>query len=299
VKRLGGLLGLVCLVLAFGVSATGVDYIDNFDTDPTGGGFVTTFATDYLVYTSDDSGSFWYDSAGGEIDHWGLSDGDVLTIELDGGGEFVFKSLRFKNSATDYDATISGIGTDAFSLTATKNSSELVLFEAPGGSATVDRIEITSTFVSGRLDDVTIEEPDADPPSFDSITRLTPPDEDTNADTLVFQATFSEEVQYVTIDDFEVTGSSATVTSVSSDTGTTIDLTASGGDLAGYEGIVGIDLAAGQDIADLADNALPAGEPTTDETYTLENTPPTDPTPSSTSHTLSVWSDDNTVDVEW
>ncbi|NBB96452.1 MAG: hypothetical protein GVY16_12040, partial [Planctomycetes bacterium] len=41
------------------------------------------------------------------------------------------------------------------------------------------------------------------------------------------------------------------------------------------DGTVGIDLSAGQDIADAAGNALPTVEPATDETYTVDNTAPT------------------------
>ena len=51
----------------------------------------------------------------------------------------------------------------------------------------------------------------------------------------------------------------------------TYDVTISGGDLAALNGTVGLDLAAGQDIADAAGNMLPAGEPATDDTYDVVN----------------------------
>ena len=51
-------------------------------------------------------------------------------------------------------------------------------------------------------------------------------------------------------------------------------MTVSGGDLAGLNGTVGLNLAGGQDITDVAGNALPAGEPATDETYLVDNTAP-------------------------
>ena len=82
----------------------------------------------------------------------------------------------------------------------------------------------------------------------------------------MFRATFSESVENVTTGDFSVDGStSATVTGVSASSGTTIDVTVSGGDLASFDGTVGIDLSGSQDIADSVGNALPAGEPSTDE----------------------------------
>ena len=53
------------------------------------------------------------------------------------------------------------------------------------------------------------------------------------------------------------------------------DVTVSGGDLAGFTGTVGLNLSGTQNITDLAGNALPTTEPTTDDTYTVDNTPPT------------------------
>ena len=111
-------------------------------------------------------------------------------------------------------------------------------------------------------------------PEFTGIQRLTPLGEDTNADTLTFRALFDEDVQNVDATDFVVTGSTATVTGVVEVDPMTYDITISGGDLATVDGVVGLDLAVGQDIEDLAGNELPAGEPGTDETYTLDNTAP-------------------------
>lgn len=112
-------------------------------------------------------------------------------------------------------------------------------------------------------------------PVFTSIARQTPAAATTNADTLVFRATFDGDVANVTTGDFAVTGTSATVTNVATVTPDTMfDLTVSGGDLAGFTGTVGIDLAGGQDVTDAAGNALPGTEPATDETYTLDNTAP-------------------------
>ena len=116
---------------------------------------------------------------------------------------------------------------------------------------------------------------DATAPSLTSFTRQTPATNPTNADTLVFRATFSEDVQNVDAADFAVNGTTtATVTNVATVSASVYDITVSGGDLAGFNGVVGIDLAGGQNIQDLAGNALPAGEPATDETYTLNNVAP-------------------------
>ena len=109
-------------------------------------------------------------------------------------------------------------------------------------------------------------------PTFASLTRLTPATQLTNADTLTFRATFSEAVNGVDAADFTVTGTTATITGF---TGTgPYDITLSGGNLANFSGTVGLNLAAGQNIADPAGNPVPAAEPATDEIYTLDNAAP-------------------------
>jgi len=71
--------------------------------------------------------------------------------------------------------------------------------------------------------------------------------------------------------------STATVTGVSLVTPSTYDVTISGGDLAGFNGTVNLNLSGTPFITDLAGNALPAGEPTpaaNDQTYTVDNIAP-------------------------
>src|ERR1051326_3690134 len=108
-------------------------------------------------------------------------------------------------------------------------------------------------------------------PSTTSFTRQTPATTPTNADSLVFRATFSEAVTNVDIADFAVNGTTtATVTNVvTADAGAGLlwDVTVSGGDLASFNGVVGLDLSGTQDITHLAGNALPTIEPATDQTY--------------------------------
>lgn len=120
---------------------------------------------------------------------------------------------------------------------------------------------------------------DTTPPSIISITRQTPGDATTDADTLTFRVTFNEDVQNVNAADFLVNGdTTATVSSVTAVNGRVYDIVVSGGNLADFNGPVGLDIANNQDIADLADNDLPAGEPDTDEVYTVNNDD--DPAPS-------------------
>ncbi|NLF73821.1 MAG: hypothetical protein GX575_32830, partial [Candidatus Anammoximicrobium sp.] len=112
-------------------------------------------------------------------------------------------------------------------------------------------------------------------PSTTSFTRKTPAGSPTNENSLVFLATFNEAVVDVDVGDFQVAGTTtATVTGVQQVTSSTYDVTVSGGDLASFDGVVGIDLASSQNITDSAGNPLSTVEPTTDETYLLDNAPP-------------------------
>ncbi|MBE9070379.1 DUF4347 domain-containing protein [Leptolyngbya cf. ectocarpi LEGE 11479] len=111
-------------------------------------------------------------------------------------------------------------------------------------------------------------------PSLLSITRQTPITANTDADSLVFRATFDESILNIDPADFSVTGgSTAIVTAITSISATVYDITVTGGDLADFNGIVGLDLAASQDIQDPIGNRLPTQEPAVDDTYTLTNTP--------------------------
>ena len=117
-------------------------------------------------------------------------------------------------------------------------------------------------------------------PTLISITRQTPAVADTSDDILVFQAVFSEEVQGVDAADFLIDGTStAGVTAVEQVDATTYNITVSGGDLADFNGIVGLNLVATSDITDLAANGLTIVEPAIDETYQVSNELPPGPEP--------------------
>ena len=115
-------------------------------------------------------------------------------------------------------------------------------------------------------------------PRVSSIARKTPLEETTNADSLTWTVSFDEAVQNVDPADFSVTGgSTATVTGATrGNTAAVWEITASGGDLADYNGNVGLALAANQNIQDLAGNDLTDTTPTgTNDSYILNNTRPT------------------------
>ncbi|MBD2261264.1 FG-GAP-like repeat-containing protein [Pseudanabaena sp. FACHB-2040] len=108
-------------------------------------------------------------------------------------------------------------------------------------------------------------------PALTSITRQTPIGQTTAADSLIFRALFNRNVQDVSIEDFAVTGTTATITNVTQVNPAAYDITVFSGNLASLNGTVGLNLANNQDITDLAGNVLFPEEPTTSETYRVAN----------------------------
>ena len=119
-------------------------------------------------------------------------------------------------------------------------------------------------------------------PVVNFIKRQDPLSSPTNSDTLKYRVTFNEPVTNVDALDFAVNG--ATGTSIVVDPVTVdpafssiYDVTITGGDLPTFNGNVGLDVSNIAAISDKVGNALalPAVQPPTDETYTLDNTRPT------------------------
>ncbi len=147
-------------------------------------------------------------------------------------------------------------------------TSAITITEAITGAIISDLASnpLTQNFTSGQVYAI-----DNIAPTINSIARQTPATSPTDADTLVFRVTFDEDVANVDETDFLVSGTTATA-AISAVSASVYDVTVSGGDVADLNGTVGLDLAVGQDITDLAGNSLPAGEPGTDETYEVDNT---------------------------
>ncbi|SIS59010.1 hypothetical protein SAMN05421686_102413 [Thalassolituus maritimus] len=114
---------------------------------------------------------------------------------------------------------------------------------------------------------------DTTAPVVQSISRYNPLAETTASDSLTWRVQLSEAVSGVGADDFSLAGTTAAI-AVAQISDSLYQVTASGGDLAALDGTVGLNLAAASGITDLAGNALPATEPATDETYTVDNTAP-------------------------
>ena len=112
-------------------------------------------------------------------------------------------------------------------------------------------------------------------PTVTSIGRQSPATTPTSGDSLTWRVTFSESVTNVDAADFEVAGTTATVTAVTGSSAQ-YDVTASGGDLAGLNGTVTLSFKNAQNIEDLVGNALTNTTPTTNRnTYVVDNARPT------------------------
>ncbi|MEM9804080.1 MAG: DUF4114 domain-containing protein [Cyanobacteria bacterium P01_D01_bin.56] len=120
--------------------------------------------------------------------------------------------------------------------------------------------ESPTTVAPANIVNITTTPP---PPTDDTapiVESITPQGNNpTDADQLVFRVDFSEDIQNLDNADFVVTGgSTAGITNIAlvDANNNTYDITVSGGNLADFNGSVGIDLAANQNITDLANNAL-------------------------------------------
>lgn len=163
-------------------------------------------------------------------------------------------------SDTQYDVTLSGgdladlNGVVGLNLSATPTVADFLGNALPNTEPATDQ-----TYLLDNLG-----------PSANSFARKTPASNPTEADTLVFLATFSENVTGVAANDFVVTGTTASI-SVAQLSPSTYDVTISGGNLAGLTGPVGLNFSGAATIRDAVGNDLLNTEPATDEVYDVDN----------------------------
>ena len=150
---------------------------------------------------------------------------------------------------------------------------------ATDDSADADLVNPGRGLKSGHRVDGAMSAFDTAAPMVLSIVRQDPAVSPTNADSLTWRVTFSEDVANVDNTDFTVSGTTAALAVAEVTAATVHDVTASGGNLADLDGTVTLGFASTQNIADTADtpNALTATTPTgTDErSWVLDNTAPT------------------------
>ncbi|WP_421791604.1 Ig-like domain-containing protein [Hyphobacterium sp.] len=198
-------------------------------------------------------------------------DQDPINIANVGAVSITFGGFEI-GSAYEYTLSSSGGGTPlAGNGVAATEGGTLPSADASGLADGTITATVTLTDALGNAGDPVVDVviKDTVSPTLTAFARSTPATEQTDADTLVFAITFSESVANVSAEDFEITGTTAT--GVLAGAGAAYTLTLSGGDLANLNGVVGLNLAAGQNITDAAGNPLAAGEPVTDETFDVLN----------------------------
>ena len=228
----------------------------------------------------------------------GLADGGTpwkITITSRAGGEFEFDELWIDT----YEAlTLSGTGSEPFSVnigsgsigdfgpSGTKLVSQVVI-QAAGGASDLDLFfdNVDVEFGDSVKPDVTIDQAggQADP---------------TNSSPVLFTVVFNEPINDATFTSVDVavggtaTTGAVTVTEIAPNDDTTFEVEI----VVTADGTVIPTIPAGG-VEDLAANTNNAST-STDNSVTYDATDPTDPTPTSSSHTVSVWDDDNTVDIQ-
>ena len=173
-----------------------------------------------------------------------------------------------------------------FSVTVTPTSDGLVTVSVAGGVAADTAGNANTAAAPFSVTNNRI------PPSVVSITRSNPTAALTNADTLVWAVRFSEAVTDIDPGDFDVSGTTGTITTVSPQTAGSAPtdrsapvalsasaflVTAGRGDLASVNGDVILSFSPDQNIVDLAGERLTSTTPSgaNDNSYRLDNVVPT------------------------
>ncbi|TFH06647.1 MAG: choice-of-anchor D domain-containing protein, partial [Candidatus Atribacteria bacterium] len=213
--------------------------------------------------------------------------------------DFVLKNLGDAALFVNSSVTVSGTG---FSITQQPSSPI-----GSGGSSTfIVQFNPTATGVvtgtvtidnNSEADDYTFSvtgEGDADITKPDvTINQAGGQADPTNGSPINFTVVFSETVTGFATGDVTLAGTAGATTGAVTGSGTTYNVAVSG--MTG-DGTVTATIAAGvaQDGSSNTNNASTS----TDNTVTYDATDPTDPTPTSSSHSVSVWDNDNTVDIQ-
>ena len=235
-----------------------------------------------LVRTTDIAGNFYE-----EAQSITITTNPTVTITADDSslkaGQTATITFTFSEAPTGFDA--SDITVSDGTLSAISSSSATVYTATYTPDTNVQSINETiviaaDTFTGSGNNNLVSNTlsitGDTFAPTVVSIDRQTPATVTTNADTLVYRVTFAEIITAIDTTDFSVTGSSATVTNVASAGGNAYDITVSGGNLASVSGTVSLAFSGGQNITDIAGNALSVTTPsgTNNPSYTLDNIAP-------------------------
>ncbi|MEK9711872.1 MAG: choice-of-anchor L domain-containing protein, partial [Thalassolituus sp.] len=127
---------------------------------------------------------------------------------------------------------------------------------------------------SGEVEDYAIIVSDGQAPRLLSVTRQSPVEEFTNADSVTFRATFSEGVSNVDAGDF-VSVAGSVITTVTRISDSVYDVTVSA--ISSYDGAVSLALAETNNLLDVEGNSPSSLTATSAQSYQLDNSAPTAP----------------------
>ncbi|GMQ49586.1 tandem-95 repeat protein [Vibrio sp. 10N] len=190
-------------------------------------------------------------------------------------------------ATTDFTAKLDGAanaGVSVASVSASSGTSVTVTVSVSGVSGAV-RLDLDA-------DNTIVDESNTNPaaftsgathttdtivPTVTSIVRKSPIAEYTNSDSLVWTVTFSESLSSIDGSDFAVTGATGVTISPSASSGSSVDVTVSGGGLASANSVVSLAISSSNNnLTDAGGNGLSSVTPTGSvETYTVDNTAPT------------------------
>lgn len=233
-----------------------------------------------------------------------------MVVTADTGGEFGMKAIYLDQISTGgpagwgpYLAAFFG-GTGVSVPLSSLTGSASVSFEAfgyrTGTELVLEDIE-TLAGVTGAmqtkfyLDDMEVDLAAVAPTCID-VLRNTPATSPTNADSLTWRFVFSETVTGVDAADFVVYGTTGPVTGISG-SGTTYNVTVSGGNLANLEGSVSIGFSGAHSIVNSSGLNLTNLNPTrtNENSYTVSNLHP--PTVTATGNNPTFTEDGSAVDL--
>jgi large repetitive protein len=159
-----------------------------------------------------------------------------------------------------------------FTLTPAVDGTTSVWMPASGAQDAAGNNNVLSNVLSFSVSDT---DPDNIAPTITSVARLSPGASLTNADSVTFRITFSEDMKNVGVGDFETQGTAGgaiqSVTPVVGQVGV-YDVVVT--NIENANGTLTVSLASGHDVADLADNLLADETPSLSQSYTLDNVAP-------------------------
>ena len=191
-------------------------------------------------------------------------------------------TFTFSDAVTGFALGDIVVGNGAASEFTTSSASVYTALITPvaDGRVTVDVEADVATDLAGNGNTTATQATstyDATAPRVASIERRDPALSPTNADSLTWRVTFSEDVANVNAADFSIGGTTAMLAVSEVTVSSVYDVTASGGNLESLNATVTLSFASAQDIADTAGNALANTAPTgtNENTYDVDNTAPT------------------------